>query len=264
VPTTRGLSRSEIARRLLCVQYKTALANFDGAIAGVSSEPLHDLRVALRRSRLLLILMQDDWPKTRSLQRGLKQISDALGPARDRDVWIEYLKSDRVCRQMERDPAWPRYFQHQQFLRNQQANVVAQVLRGDQFEALRGQMNIFLRSSLPASRPKAGPWKRWIDRKFKSEMRRMWRLRSLRHSEKTGDLHRLRIALRRARYMAEYAESKKWVRRLHRCERPLAQVHDVDMTSEHLSDAPEKLGRVLRRERSRNLQRLSRAWRRLK
>jgi CHAD domain-containing protein len=253
LPATRGLNRWEIVRRLLCIQYKTALANMDGD----TPEALHDLRVALRRARLLLRLMDDEWP-TRGLQRGLKQVGDALSPARDVDVWIELLSSRHLARAMQDDPAWPGYVRRQQLLRRRPIAVVL----GKRFAALRAKMNRFIRTGIPKSPARLEPWKLWINMKLDEELRHVHRLRKLRHSDHPQQLHRLRIALRRARYVAEYAESKKWARRLRKCEQPLARVHDFDTALAR--KLPAQLAQVLRHLRRKNLQSLSRAWHGLK
>ena len=264
VPVAKGLHRLEVARRVLWIQYKTVLANIDGAVARVHPEPLHELRVALRRARTLLRLMEEDWPKARLklLQRSMEQAGDALGPARDGDVWMELLRSDGIWHAMENEPGWSEYFQRERSQKHQNAAQVVEILRGTSFDAFRSEMNTLLRGSMAKIKfRKTVSWKKWVQRILKVELHRVHRLRKLRHSVRAEDMHRLRTALRRARYVAEFGESAKLARRLHQCERPLAAAHDLDIAMGRT--LPARLSAELKRMRRKELQKLCRSWSRL-
>jgi CHAD domain-containing protein len=78
---------------ILLEQLAIIRANVDGSIAGESPEPLHDLRVALRRSRSLLkgfpgVFAPADHER---FTREFKELQSITGPARDYDLLIDQL-----------------------------------------------------------------------------------------------------------------------------------------------------------------------------
>jgi CHAD domain-containing protein len=66
------------------------------ARAGTAPEGVHQMRVAIRRARSLLRVFRPacDGPALRDLGAALKEIADALGPARDWDVWLGDIGAD--------------------------------------------------------------------------------------------------------------------------------------------------------------------------
>lgn len=80
---------------LLLAQLAIMRSNIDGAIVGQDPDSLHDLRVALRRSRSLLKGMPGVFPPT-DLERfkpEFKELQSITGPVRDYDVLLEELDS---------------------------------------------------------------------------------------------------------------------------------------------------------------------------
>ncbi len=61
------------------------------AAAGQTGEPVHQMRVALRRLRALASVFRDvvACPELDAVRPGLKALADALGPARDWDVFLD-------------------------------------------------------------------------------------------------------------------------------------------------------------------------------
>ncbi len=86
-------------RRLLAVQYETALATDPGVRLGRDPEAVHQLRVATRRARALLRaakgLVDPDWAD--GLRRELGWLGALLGPVRDLDVLLEHLDEDAAA-----------------------------------------------------------------------------------------------------------------------------------------------------------------------
>ncbi len=85
----------EAARRLLTIQFKLIRRNVPGTLRSTSTKPLHDLRVAMRRFRTVIRLFRRQLAGTSAseISGELQQITRTLGPARDLDVWIEYLEN---------------------------------------------------------------------------------------------------------------------------------------------------------------------------
>src|SRR4051794_27512257 len=79
---------------LLLGQLATMRANVDGSIAADDPEPLHDLRVSLRRTRTLLkgmpgVFAPADLERFKTEFKALQSIT---GPVRDYDVMLEELE----------------------------------------------------------------------------------------------------------------------------------------------------------------------------
>ncbi len=75
-----------------------------GSYAGVDTEELHDMRVAMRRMRSAFWIAEPyfDVKAVKKIRSGLREAADALGAVRDMDVFRE--KTDRFLEQQGRDP----------------------------------------------------------------------------------------------------------------------------------------------------------------
>ncbi len=76
--------------RVLAVQCAVMRANEEGMRADLDEEFLHDYRVALRRSRTLLVQFKRAFPapRVRRFRRELGWLGEITGPARDGDVFL--------------------------------------------------------------------------------------------------------------------------------------------------------------------------------
>jgi len=91
----RGRRSDEAVAELLLAQLAIMRSNIDGAIVGADPDALHDLRVALRRSRSLLkgmpgVFLPADLERYKS---EFKELQSITGPVRDYDVLLEELDS---------------------------------------------------------------------------------------------------------------------------------------------------------------------------
>jgi CHAD domain-containing protein len=267
----------EAARRLLWIQFKTALANLDDAVQGKTSEPVHRIRVAVRRMRGLVRAFRKQLPA--ELRKGIEAILDnlreELGPVRDLDVWIDLLQSPEVRQVTARSRLWPAYLKHHIQRRQLVQATVRRALRGPHFAAQRLKINRLLRTELPqlikvephGSLPKLAAtqlhkaWRRALQQSY------------LRHSTSAKKLHRLRIGLRKARYLGEFfspllgIHTAELTKRLRQTEQVLGRIHDLDMALERLAHEgptpPRALTLYLNKERGENLKKLGKVWRRL-
>jgi CHAD domain-containing protein len=108
---------------------------------------------------------------------------------------------------------------------------------------------------------------------FRKAFRRALQMSRLRHSTSAKKLHRLRIALRKARYLGEFfhpvlgSNTAELTKRLRQVEHVLGRIHDLDMASEHLAHEgptpPRALAGYIEKERAQNLEMLAKAWPRL-
>jgi CHAD domain-containing protein/HD superfamily phosphodiesterase len=273
----RGLHVVEAARRLLSLQFKIVLTNVDGARQGGSAGPLHDIRVAIRRARAVLRAFREPLAGTSAerLSRVLRRLNRALGPARDADVLVAFLASDDVRQQLARERGWPAFIRHQVRRQRQQLAGVRRQLAEPKLAALKLAMGRLLRIELPrrAKAASSVSLEKLARRQFRSELRRALALARLRRSKSSDDLHRLRIALRRARYLGEFfspvlgAKTARLTERIHDAERSLARIHDTDVGLLRLASGrlrpPPSLLSLLHQRRQKYLARLDRSWRRL-
>jgi exopolyphosphatase/guanosine-5'-triphosphate,3'-diphosphate pyrophosphatase len=266
----------EAARRLLSIQFKTILADLDAAVAGETSQPLHDIRVALRRMLTLLRAFRKHLPDgpRQEIEKMLLEILAELGPVRDFDEWVTLLESNPVRVAVARSRLFPTYLRHHQQRRQLTYATVRRCFRGPHFASQRLKINRLLRVELPRliKTEPPGSLPKLAAKQLGKAMRRVVKNERLRHSRSPRKLHKLRIALREARYLAEFfgpvlgPDTVKLAKRLHAVERVLGRIHDIDLGMEHLTREgplpPRAIGVYLQRQRARNLAALAKEWRR--
>lgn len=267
----------EAARRLLWIQFKTILANLDDAVQGKTNEPVHRIRVAVRRMRSLLRAYRKYLPvePRKEIEAVLDDLSEELGPVRDLDVWLDLLQSPAARRVTAPSRLWPAYLQHHIQRRQLVRAAVRRSLRGPHFAAQRLKINRLLRAELPQLikvEPR-GSLPKLAATQLRKALRRALQESHLRHSTSAKKLHRLRIGLRKARYLAEFfnpvlgVSTGKLAKRLRQTEHVLGRIHDLDMATGHLAHEgptpPRALGLYLEQQRSENLDRLDKVWQRL-
>jgi CHAD domain-containing protein len=273
----RGLHVLEAARRLLSLQFKTVLVNVDGARKGGSDEPLHDIRVAVRRARAVLRAFREPLAGTSAekLSRVLQRLNRALGTARDADVLVAFLARDDVRQQLAKERGWAAFIRQQVRRQRQQLGGVRRELAERKLAALKLAMGRLLRIELPrlVKAAPSGSLEKLARRQFRNELGRAFALAPLRRSKSSDDLHRLRIALRRARYLGECfsallgAKVAEQTARIHDAERALARIHDTDVGLQRLASGrlkpPASLLSLLQERRQKYLAKLDVLWRRL-
>lgn len=82
-------------RRVVAVRAAEVFEHCDGVLDRGDIEKLHDMRVATRRLRAALEVFEPCFPakRHRKALKRVKELADALGERRDRDVEIEFLLS---------------------------------------------------------------------------------------------------------------------------------------------------------------------------
>lgn len=91
---------SEAAARIVAVRAQELAEHADRALDVSDIEGVHDMRVASRRLRAALEIFEPCFPETdfRTVLAEVKEVADALGERRDRDVTIAALEdfSERI------------------------------------------------------------------------------------------------------------------------------------------------------------------------
>jgi len=264
----------EGVRRLLFLNFRTMLANVPGTLDGVSAESLHDLRIAVRRMRSVLRAFRGPLKRTSAarVDRDLQQVNRILGIARDLDVWIGFFSTEAMSAQFTGHRLWPRFVAHQIALRRLQQATVRRQIHGARFAALQSRIERLLRVELPAEAVSAppvalvGPARRALAK----GLRRALGLGRWRHSRSPEKLHRLRIALRRLRYLGVFfgpllgRSVRKVSRRAHALERVLGGMRDADLILSRILQEgptpPRLLVKQLERRRQADAATLESAW----
>lgn len=252
-------------------QWRLCLKNHDEAMAG-DIEALHDLRVALRRLRVWLRIhnLASSDPTAKSLERRLRRMQKWLGPARDADIalvavraWpVKSKKEKRVRAALERRLV--------EMSRRERADVAAR-LHSASWNVLAERVGRYIEKlahGLPVSAPLIVRLGRAVVRRLARQVGGRYRKLTERSSD---ELHRLRIAIRRLRYAAEFFERAAGgkmpcvAQAARKLQDVLGDLHDVDIITALLQTMPEAkklgIGESLDAQRRKLLRRFDRIWR---
>jgi triphosphatase len=200
--------------------------------AGRSVEGLHQLRVAFRRLEVALGAFgrefRQDWLE--ELRSRAKILLGRLSPARDLDVFVGKLLNEtpgagsaegfpalRAHAEAARDIAWD--------------NIVTCIASTD-FELFTGDIAALAQSQLPLTRQRrlSRMAKRMLDR----QVRRVKKRGKVAASREEADVHRLRIALKKLRYSAEFLaplyparDVKRYLKKLRGLQNHLGDLNDI-------------------------------------
>lgn len=184
--------------------------NLNGAMEGLNAEYLHQMRVALRRLRVVLSLCEKLSPDAElsALRAALAAQGEVLGRIRELDVFIaDIVEPLQSC---IADPV--------RQLRLQTVLVRVQLLRADCYDALRAQardlQRVLLRLAIwmngnywqlaaqgaPGMRAFAGKRLHQLDRRYVRAARQL-------HTLDAASLHALRIHAKKLRYSTEFFAS---------------------------------------------------------
>jgi CHAD domain-containing protein len=196
-------------RKILGALFDTLLSNVEGVVSDKDIEPLHDLRVANRRTRTALSQLKDLLPSEvgQRYSPEFKWIGTVTGPCRDLDVTLAEFQSYLQDPALEED----RLTQLISFLevtRRAEHHRVASALRSTRFQHLVAGWIDFLQSPLnvPSDPPLgaasiAGVSGRCI---LKANTRLRKRGVGISADAPPSLLHRLRIDGKKLRYLLEF------------------------------------------------------------
>jgi len=200
--------------------------------AGRSVEGLHQLRVAFRRLEVALGTFgrefRQDWLE--ELRSRAKILLGRLSPARDLDVFVGKLLNEapgagsaegfpalRGCAEAARDAAW---------------DGVSICITSTDFELFTGDIAALAQSQLPLTRRRrlSKTAARMLDR----QVRRVKKRGKVAASREEADMHRLRIALKKLRYSAEFLaplyparDVKRYLKKLRGLQNHLGELNDI-------------------------------------
>lgn len=208
---------------------KQVLKERDNAAQELAADPVHDLRVALRRCRSMaegLRAIDPDLSWKRMRKAG-KELFSNLGHLRDAQVMIEWTTKLGPAD----DPVTPTllaYFRQQESGLKQQAEQALRQFDGKQWERwMRSLPRRAMRIPLGSEAFQCLALERW------AQARRLQRP-ALKHGRPAA-WHRLRIALKKFRYVVENflpERHKEWVNGLKQMQDLLGEIHDLDLLLE--------------------------------
>lgn len=259
---------SRLTHRLLREQYILTLNAEPGVLAG-RIEPLHDMRVAIRRLRNLLKAFRKalSRPEADALEARFRRLSKKLGLARDMDVWMRALKSIRTPGSDD----WREFIQHQRRIQKQKKESLRRILASPSTRSLKADFDRFL--TRPAGIFFDTTLKELAAKAVRKSLGRVMKRSRLPPSFSARRVHRLRIACRRARYMAEFFAPMlgkpvdRLAGRLKAVQDVLGDIHDCDICMAHLRRtrrSPSGLIAELNRRRRAHVARFGKVWNRLK
>ncbi|MGD1000567.1 MAG: CHAD domain-containing protein [Candidatus Brocadiia bacterium] len=252
-----------LAAEAVLKNLKALAAQIPGVRARRGSEPVHDLRVASRRVRTALRLLDDAAPskRYRRWDRELKRLASALSRARDTDVQADFLREFlKAHRDARLRPGIRGLLLRLRDRRGkQQVKVLKEldrfVARGTlrkirrEFQRLkkdRRRAGRSLSGFAVAEKPAdaAGPILKRLDQMLAYEP-------FIARPERRKELHRMRIAAKHCRYTMEAFAPRyggrlaPWIRAMRQIQTGLGEIHDCDVWIH------EALPKFLARERAR-------------
>jgi CHAD domain-containing protein/HD superfamily phosphodiesterase len=223
--------------------------------AGFSADPVHDLRVALRRCRSMAdgMMAMDPDPDWKAMKKAGKRLFQRLGDLRDVQImmeWIEKLHPEPP-EQSSEESAGPQFARNSADTsgaangsrRDPSAQALLHILRARETQhkhEARAALDAFDRKqwrqwakSLPARgtrlRPESAVFKHLALERWTTA--RELHNRAMRNRSQVA-LHTLRIGIKRFRYIVENflpAEHKAWSNDLKHMQDLLGEVHDLDV-----------------------------------
>lgn len=242
-----------------------------GVLAGQDPEDLHQLRVAVRRLRVLMPLTRglQDAPRRRQLGYALKALAQVLGPARDSDVFVaEIWPPLQVAINdgrwvQARDAEW--LAQQRRDHRKLQRALCAR-----RFGVLLSQLESYFAPAGTHDNPArgVGDGMRFAEKVLRRRTRRVYeRYRDARLSNDTQDqaLHRLRIAIKKLRYELDFLAPLMRTQPARKVRAQLANMQHILGRMNDVATATVRLETAMRRHRGAPAERRRNAlsaWRR--
>lgn len=264
-------------REMLETQRVALLAHDPGVRLGDDPENLHRHRVAARRARASLRVarryLDPEW--RRPLNQALRELGEATGPVRDLDVVLEHLRAELDHLDETEEAAKAAILDRLEHERAAARRRLLEALDGRDYRFLLSRLRVPPRL---ADGVEAVPLEPLAQREFRRLAKLVDRL-GKRPGER--EIHRLRIALKRARYAAELVAPtgggrKRFLADARILQELLGEHQDAVVAEQRLRAATVEdvrtaaafaAGRIAERQRARRERvhdRLPAAWKRLR
>jgi CHAD domain-containing protein len=219
--------------------------NRDGVLNGRNNEPLHEVRVSIRRFRVLLRALRPCFKDAyiEKLQAAVSALSKRCGAARDMDVWLAFLHEQADAGR----PAWRLYLKSQARIRNLRYQALRRLFRGRPYGRLMAMLAQLLRAELPdvlRRQRRSEPFVAFACGRLARLLAQVSNQLQTARPSLPDEYHALRRACRKARYWAEFtapllgSPGRDLVRRLHAAANVLGNLHDMDVALERIKCGP--------------------------
>ncbi len=240
-------------RMRLHAQLRTVLANDPGTRLGRDPESLHDMRVAVRRSRALLRAGQPLYENDVSgLANELRWVGEKLGAVRDLDVLLERLRAETEDLDPADRTASRALLRTLERRRTSARTSLLKALTSDRYFALLDRFAAEVDALTPSGVDVT------LDDLAKRELKKLRKdVRATSPEPADDELHALRKRGKRVRYAYELAGRSAVVKHAKALQDVLGEHQDsvvAEATLRDLSSAPEQAivaGRLIERERAR-------------
>ena len=237
----------------LRAQLRTVLANDPGTRLGRDPESLHDMRVAVRRSRALLRAGEPLYANdVGGLAEELRWVGEKLGAVRDLDVLLEHLRAETEDLDPADRTASRALLRTLERRRTSARTSLLKALGGDRYFALLDRFAAEVHALTPSGVDVT------LDELAKRELKKLRKAVRATGAEPADDeLHALRKRGKRVRYAYELAGKDAVVKRGKALQDVLGEHQDsvvAETTLRDLSSVPERAivaGRLIERERAR-------------
>jgi triphosphatase len=242
---------AEAGRRILRVHFLRMLVNEDGTRRGQDTEPLHDMRVAIRRQRAIFRIVASYFKPTaiRAFRDELQTLARRLGAVRDLDVLIEAAEGYRGTSAVDTPAVLEPLLDDWRNQRNIARDELLTYLNGDDYRAFAGRYQVFLSSAglgVNEAAPGDPPQPTLVRHILPAEIWRHYgKVRAydmvLEHASMEM-LHALRIEGKRLRYLLEFfsevlgPDVVEATEALVALQDHLGELHDSDVTIGLLRD----------------------------
>jgi CHAD domain-containing protein len=253
--TRRPTAPFEALRSLLRAQLGEILRHDPGTRLGSDPESLHDMRVAVRRSRALLragrALIASD---TQMLEAELKWLGEVLGAVRDLDVLLAHLRTEAAALGTTDEKTALRLLRALTQDRKRARGALLRALAGPRYLQLLDRFETELVDLEPTGAAVT------LDALAARELKRMRKaVRALSTPPLDNELHHLRKLGKRARYAFELARNRTVADRAKQLQDVLGEHQDSTVAESRLralgavapADQAVVAGRLLEREQLR-------------
>jgi CHAD domain-containing protein len=248
VPLDPGMKSIEAIAHIYRFLLKNIQWNRQGIIDDIDTEFLHDLRVAVRRTRSALVLVKDvlDPEISRRFKKEFKYIGQITGPVRDFDVYL-LSRDSYTARLPERlRQGMDYFFEDIKARRRREQRKLVRALKGERYQQILTDWKQLLASEnkLPAGEngnvPIATPAGKIIHKRFRKVLRDGTKIHK---NTPDRDLHCLRIECKKLRYSLEFFSSlynqeqmKQLIRQLKILQNNLGDFNDLSVQQRMLAD----------------------------
>lgn len=201
----------DAASRILRCEYNNIVAAADAMYVREATDPLHDLRVGIRKFRAAIRYFSP-WLSEHSLDeidQQLAELADILSPARDNDAWLEYLNECSIYDQLKKERQFTSYLEALRIERWQQLPGLRHTLdeyfsdafRDSIVDALYRQTNQFLIDEI------SPPYEQFGCQRLGKYYKKLIRLDDIKIDSPPEFIHTFRKKCRRGRYWSEFTVS---------------------------------------------------------